>query len=70
MIIDIDNLTMYNSCIELKMVKKTKEAIERAMRVAQRELPNDKLKAEVLGQLVELLGKVEEAGDGNKPDEE
>lgn len=49
-----------------KTYPKTKQALEAAMKVAQRELPDEKLKVEVLESLVILRDKV----NGNKPNKE
>jgi len=47
---------------------KTKKALEQAMKVVQRELPDGKLKVEMLSQLVDLDERI--GSNGNKPKEE
>lgn len=45
---------------------RTKKSLEKTMKVAQRELPDDKLKVEVLDSLITLLDKVG-GKDGREP---
>ena len=46
--------------------QKTQESLRRTMKVVQRELPDDKLKVELLDGLVDLLDKVG-GKDGREP---
>lgn len=46
---------------------RTEQALKAAMKVAQRELPDEKLKVDILGSLVELVEKVG-GKDGREPD--